>query len=437
MQQIRNKILLMPLTAAVFLCLAFLGCDSGDVAPGGCSSGEPQTDTGSQTLELQENSAGFCRVDGTIDNDYSGFTGNGFANTTNMAGSGIQWAVEAETAGACTLTWRYANGSAAFRPGRIVTNGSGAGNVDFSVTGAWDSWMETAPVRVMLRNGINRISLQATGTEGLANIDLMTVSGGNLFAGDCNAAPPGGDLPHITIWIAGDSTVANGSSSGCPVGWGRSFSTYFNDKVTVENYAVGGRSVRTWLYDVQSYKDASGECVLGRDAAGNPTLQQRWQTMLANMQAGDYLLIQFGINDGDPNCPRHVGSRAFKESYGMMAQAAKARGVNPVFITPVSAIACNGSTAVASRGFITETVEAGRANNVPVIDLHARSIQLYNSKRFCPVPGGDVTSATIGPVGNFFCDDHTHFSASGALEIGGLVAQALRESNVRLAQYLK
>lgn len=262
-------------------------------------------------------------------------------------------------------------------------------------------------------------------------------SGGSTTGCDDGGTNTDTDLNDITIWIAGDSTVANGSSSGCPVGWGRSFYTYFNNNVIVENYAVGGRSVRTWLYDVQSYKDSSGECVLGRDATGSLTIQQRWQTMLDNMQEGDYLLIQFGINDGDPNCPRHVGTQAFKESYSMMAQAAKARGAYPVFITPVSAIACSGSTAVGSRGFITETFQAGQANDVPVLDLHAKSIELYNSLDFCPVPGGDVSSTTTGAVGNFFCDDHTHFSDSGALEIGGLVAQALRENNVGLAQYLK
>ena len=42
-----------------------------------------------------------------------------------------------------------------------------------------------------------------------------------------------------------------------------------------------------------------------------------------------------------------------------------------------------------------------------------------------------------GPVGDFFCDDHTHLSSSGALEIAGLVAKALRDQNIPLAAYLK
>jgi lysophospholipase L1-like esterase len=248
------------------------------------------------------------------------------------------------------------------------------------------------------------------------------------------STPP---LANITVWLAGDSTVATGGAA-CPIGWGRDFASYFDSRVTVQNLAVAGRSVRTWLYDVQSTLGSDGECVLNKDAAGAPILQARWQTMLNGMKQGDYLFIQFGINDGDSTCPRHVGSNAFMSAYAMMAQAARARGATPVFITPVSAIRCSGNTAVASRGFLTETNSVGSANGVSVIDLHARSISLYNSRGFCPIPGGgDVTASTGGAVGIFFCDDHTHFDAGGALSIGGLVAQALRDQNIPLAQYLK
>jgi lysophospholipase L1-like esterase len=249
----------------------------------------------------------------------------------------------------------------------------------------------------------------------------------------------GGTPPatNITVWLAGDSTVATGGAA-CPIGWGRDFASYFDSRVTVQNLAVGGRSVRTWLYDVQSTLGSDGECVLNRNANGTPILQARWQTMLNGMKQGDYLFIQFGINDGDSACPRHVGSNAFKAEYTMMAQAARARGATPIFITPVSAIRCSGNTAVASRGFLTETNSVGAANGVPVIDLHARSIALYNSRGFCPIPGGgDVSASTGGAVGAFFCDDHTHFDAGGAVAIGGLVAQALRDQSIPLAQYLK
>jgi lysophospholipase L1-like esterase len=44
---------------------------------------------------------------------------------------------------------------------------------------------------------------------------------------------------------------------------------------------------------------------------------------------------------------------------------------------------------------------------------------------------GDYRS---GPVGAFFCDDHTHFEAAGARQIAGLVAQALQDQQILLAR---
>ena len=238
----------------------------------------------------------------------------------------------------------------------------------------------------------------------------------------------------IKVWLAGDSTVANGSSSGaCPIGWGRDFNSLFNSDATVVNSAQGGRSIQTWLYEsaVTSSKDSAGECVLNSSAYSS-----RWQAMLnstSGMKAGDYLLIQFGINDGDRNCPRHVGSARYKQLLGVMAQAAKQRGAIPIFLTPVAAIKCSGNTAVASRGFLTETFDAGKANAVTVIDLHKLSIALYNKLKLCPNDG----NYSAGAVGAFFCNDHTHFEAAGARQIAQVVAKALRDQRIGLASYLK
>jgi lysophospholipase L1-like esterase len=245
-------------------------------------------------------------------------------------------------------------------------------------------------------------------------------------------------LPPITIWIAGDSTVANGSAP-CPIGWGGQFKPLFNAQVAVTNSAIAGRSVRTWLYFPTLDMDATGECILPRDANGDPTVQPRWQAMLDGMKAGDYLFIQFGINDSSATCDRHVGLEAFKTSYGVMAQAAKDRGAHPIFLTPTSSISCNSAnTAVGTRGgYVTATLQAGTQFDVPVIDLHALTVARYNALRFCPVPGGDVSATTTGPVGDYFCDDHTHFSPSGAVDIASLVAGAVRTQIPGLSAYLR
>ncbi|MET7733390.1 SGNH/GDSL hydrolase family protein [Streptomyces sp. NPDC005402] len=246
------------------------------------------------------------------------------------------------------------------------------------------------------------------------------------------AAAVGAAAQPVTVWLAGDSTMADPSGS-CPVGWGSQFAALFHSDVTVRNQAVGGRSIQTWLYDpnVTGTKGSDGECVI------NPaTYSTRWQGMLnasTGMKAGDYLFIQFGINDSSSSCPRHVGPARYQQLLTMMAQAALARGAHPVLLTPVAAITCSGSTATKNRGFVPQTVAAGTTTGAPVIDLQTLSVSLYNSLRFCP-NNGDYGS---GPVGAFFCDDHTHFERYGAQRIAGLVADDVRRQNLPLAAYLR
>jgi len=118
-----------------------------------------------------------------------------------------------------------------------------------------------------------------------------------------------------------------------------------------------------------------------------------------------------------------------------MAQAAKDLGAQPIFLTSTSAIACSGSTSSPNRGFGPQTKAAGTANNVPVIDLTVLSAAFYTSLGLCP-NSSDYTSTTSA-VGQFFCDDHTHFEAAGAVQIAGVVAKALKDQGIGLASYLK
>jgi len=249
-------------------------------------------------------------------------------------------------------------------------------------------------------------------------------NGGNGNGGNGGATP-------IKVWLAGDSTVQECSGS-CPCGWGSRFDALFNDRVTVVNRAVGGRSIQTWLYEgaVTGTLGGDKECTLS-----SQTYDKRWRDMLdanTGMKPGDYLFIQFGINDGDSSCPRHVGLEAFKKYLGVMAQAAKERGAQAVFVTPVSAIACSGNKATKTRGaFVDATIAAASASGVPVIDLHQLSIGLYDSLGFCP----NDDDYTKGQLGAFFCNDHTHFEAPGATQIAALVGQALKAQSPPLAAY--
>ena len=287
-----------------------------------------------------------------------------------------------------------------------------------------------------------------TATGGAATGGRTTTGGsaaGGTATGGTTAPPIGGSLGSsdgttpIKVWMAGDSTMAGGPTTACaacPCGYGSQFDPLFNSNVTVVNNAVGGLTIQTWLYQgVSSTPDANGEC-----AVTNTAFQSRWTNMLSGtnaMKAGDYLFISFGINDGDSSCPKHVGQAKYLGYLNLMVKAAKDLGVEPVLMPPVGAIDCGGgSTAVNIRTpyFTTATNDAGAANNVPVIDLGALSVALYNSLGLCP-NSADYTSAT-SKVGQFFCQDHTHFELAGAKQIAQVIAKALKDQGIGLAAYL-
>jgi len=124
----------------------------------------------------------------------------------------------------------------------------------------------------------------------------------------------------------------------------------------------------------------------------------------------------------------HVGTETFIGYYGVMAEAAEERGTQPIFVTPVSPLYCQGETAIGIRGAYTDaTFEAGQRFDVPVIDLNKLSNDLYNELGLCPIPQ------------DFFCgeDERLHFSQEGAIHIAQLVAEAVREQNIGLAAYIK
>lgn len=91
-----------------------------------------------------------------------------------------------------------------------------------------------------------------------------------------------------TLFIVGDSTVKSGGQNGA-YGWGEQLAQYFSaQRINVANHAIGGRSSRTFY------------------------TEGRWETVRAQLKAGDVVLIQFGHNDGgkigDPAMKRRASA---------------------------------------------------------------------------------------------------------------------------------
>lgn len=77
-----------------------------------------------------------------------------------------------------------------------------------------------------------------------------------------------------TLHIVGDSTVKSGGQNGA-YGWGERLAPFFDtQRINLVNHAIGGRSSRTFF------------------------TEGRWDSVAAQLKAGDFVLIQFGHNDG-------------------------------------------------------------------------------------------------------------------------------------------
>ena len=87
------------------------------------------------------------------------------------------------------------------------------------------------------------------------------------LAGVASAATP-------TLFVASDSTAAKYSGPNAQQGWGEFLAEFFDpQKLQVANAARGGRSSRTFV------------------------TEGHWDKMLADVHAGDFVIIQFGHND--------------------------------------------------------------------------------------------------------------------------------------------
>lgn len=82
-------------------------------------------------------------------------------------------------------------------------------------------------------------------------------------------------LPAVTVHMLGDSTMTTYTADRRPqMGWGEAVPQFFNSSVKVNNWALGGRSSRSFYYEAT-----------------------RWPAILPKIAAGDYVIIQFAHND--------------------------------------------------------------------------------------------------------------------------------------------
>ena len=222
---------------------------------------------------------------------------------------------------------------------------------------------------------------------------------------------PNPNLP--TLFIVGDST-ANNNAQGAQ-GWGDPFIPHFDaSKIKVLNRARAGRSSRTFI------------------------TEGLWDQVLAAMKRSDFVLIQFGHNDGGAinDASRARGSlpgtgeetqeidnlltkqHEIVHTYGWymrkMITEAKAKGATPIVLSlTVRNIWNDGKVERGSGHYGQWAAELAKSQQVLFIDLTRMIADEYEKL------GEEKVKALFGP-------DHTHTSPAGAELNASLVVEGIK-----------
>jgi rhamnogalacturonan acetylesterase len=219
------------------------------------------------------------------------------------------------------------------------------------------------------------------------------------------------------LFIVGDSTVRNGDGTGKgnQWGWGSFIAGYFDTtKLGVENHAIGGRSSRTFI------------------------TEGRWERVLSRMKKGDYVIMQFGHNDGGPldDTARARGSiRGFGEeskeiynpitkkqevvyTYGhyirQYIRETKAKGAFPIVCSPIPRNNWkDGKVTRSESSYAGWAKQVAKEEGVDFIDLNELVAVQYESL------GADAVKL-------FFPGDHTHTNKEGAELNAQIVVNAIK-----------
>lgn len=228
-----------------------------------------------------------------------------------------------------------------------------------------------------------------------------------------------------TIYLIGDSTMAKGGGGSGTNGWGE-YLNNFTTGATVVNKAVAGRSAR-------SYTD-----------------EGRFDAVLALVQSGDVVVIEFGHNDGGTpetndnarsDCPGDGTETCTSSSTGAtvytfvyyVSQAAKALIAKGATVVLSSQTPNNlwetGSFVDAPPRFVgyQKTAAAAVGAGAAFVDHYAAQAAAYKKL------GDSAVSA-------FYPNDHTHTSPAGATLAAQAFAQAISQKlngTTSLTSYIK
>jgi lysophospholipase L1-like esterase len=237
------------------------------------------------------------------------------------------------------------------------------------------------------------------------------------------------DKRKPVLYIIGDSTVRNSDGSGKngQWGWGTVLHPFFDTaRISLQNHAIGGRSSRTFI------------------------TEGRWEKISAMLKRGDYVIMQFGHNDGGPlddtararGTIKGIGEEQ-KEIYNPIRKTnevvhtygwymrkyvreAKEKGATAIVCSPVPRNNwANGKIRRANQDYGLWAKQVAEQEGAFFIDLNEMVATEYEKM-------------DTAAVSKLFYGDHTHTSLEGANLNAAQVAKGIQGMRkCKLRKYLK
>ncbi|MCW3089378.1 MAG: rhamnogalacturonan acetylesterase, partial [Ferruginibacter sp.] len=208
-------------------------------------------------------------------------------------------------------------------------------------------------------------------------------------------------------------------------GWGSFINTFFDTtKIRIQNDAIGGRSSRTFITD------------------------GRWGKILLTLQKGDYVIMQFGHNDGGAlddtararGTMKGIGDDSTEiynpilkrkevvHSYGWYIRKyvneAKEKGAIPIVCSPIPRNDWkNGKVARSNDSYALWAKQVAEQTGTYFIDLNN-------------IIAGEFEKIGQEKVNSFFPQEHTHTNKEGALFNAKIVVSGIKElKHCKLKKY--
>lgn len=249
----------------------------------------------------------------------------------------------------------------------------------------------------------------------------------------------------VTIWMAGDSTMANKQidDEKQERGWGQMLPMMLQGPVKVNNHAVNGQSTKSFI--------DSG----------------RWDRMMEGVKKGDYVIIEFGHNDEKiKNADRYASpGGTFDANLTKMVKDVKKKGATPILMNSIvrrnfPSVKINntgdvsdkpkevgpqevnpndeGTILVDTHGdYLLSPKNVAKKQKVTFIDLNASTHDLVqylgpekSRELYMWIPEGKYKFCPKGKI------DNTHLNIYGGTVVARLAADSLAKRVPELAKFV-